>query len=245
LVIIDPLSAHLGDVNSHNDASMRGVLSPLSEWANRQGVAVLAIAHLNKGDGGKAVYRLNGSIATIAAARMGYGVLPHPDDDEADPARRRLLVPIKANIAQMPLPLVFTVEGADADGIETSRVVLGEAYTGSVDELWQPPPPPSRAQEEREECQLWVSGMLVKHGAIRLKCLAGEAEELYSEKQVRCALRAIQAKRHKVGFGSGACWLWVMPPAVVPGEPPPTLADQHQEPSGGGGDLPRLAVGSP
>ena len=50
-VIIDPASAYMGkNVDSHNDQSVRGVLAPVAEMANRLGIAVISIMHFNKGN---------------------------------------------------------------------------------------------------------------------------------------------------------------------------------------------------
>jgi putative DNA primase/helicase len=69
LVIIDPLSAYLGGrIDSHKDAEVRSVLRPLVELAEKCGVAVIGVTHLNKNASGKAVYRAMGSLAFLAAA---------------------------------------------------------------------------------------------------------------------------------------------------------------------------------
>ena len=52
LVIIDPVSAYLGGVDSHRDAAVRALLSPLSDFAAESGAAVVTVSHLNKMRGG-------------------------------------------------------------------------------------------------------------------------------------------------------------------------------------------------
>ena len=73
LIIIDPISAYLGETDSHVNTSVRSVLAPLAELASKTGAAVLAISHLNKGQGA-AIYRVQGSIAFTAAARAVWAV---------------------------------------------------------------------------------------------------------------------------------------------------------------------------
>jgi RecA-family ATPase len=51
LIVIDPLSAYLGGTDSHSNAEIRGLLSPLGAMAARRGVAVSAITHLRKSPG--------------------------------------------------------------------------------------------------------------------------------------------------------------------------------------------------
>ncbi|MDP6582331.1 MAG: AAA family ATPase, partial [Vicinamibacterales bacterium] len=94
LVIIDPLMAYLGgEVNSHRDQDVRRALAPIAQLAERTGVAVLIIRHLNKDQGGKAIYRGGGSIGISGAARSVLLVAEDPDDLD-----RRILVPVKANL---------------------------------------------------------------------------------------------------------------------------------------------------
>lgn len=95
LVIVDPISAYMGSVDSHVNADVRGLLAPLSALAERRGVAVLVVQHLRKGEG-SALHRSIGSIAFVAHARTAWVVTADPDDAEGN---RRLLLPSKTNIA--------------------------------------------------------------------------------------------------------------------------------------------------
>lgn len=100
LVIVDPVTAYGPDgLNDHSNTEIRAMLAPISELAERKRVAIVAVHHLNKGGNGmKALYRMNGSIAWGAAARSAWGVTIDPNDDAANPAdRRRLFVPLKMN----------------------------------------------------------------------------------------------------------------------------------------------------
>ena len=62
LLIIDPITAYLGDVDSHNNADIRSVLAPLAELASRQKMAVLCVSHLNKSQNVEAVCRVSGRL---------------------------------------------------------------------------------------------------------------------------------------------------------------------------------------
>jgi len=107
LVIIDPLSAYLGKgVDSHNDAELRRVLGPLAALAERTRTAVVCVMHLNKDQQKKALYRGQGSIAFMAAARSVLGVV----EDKNNPDRR-LFVPIKSNLSKKSATLAFTHSG--------------------------------------------------------------------------------------------------------------------------------------
>lgn len=103
LVIIDPLNAYLGvNLDTHRDAALRSALTPLAAMAERQGVAVLFVHHLNKGQRDRAIYRAQGSIAVVAASRVVHLVGVNPDDET-----ERVFVCIKNNLALPPPSLAF------------------------------------------------------------------------------------------------------------------------------------------
>jgi len=113
LVICDPISAYLGGADSHRNAEIRGLLTPLADLAVRQGVAVVAVTHLRKGEG-PAIYRSMGSLAFVAAARAAWAVAA----DRDDPARR-LFLPVKNNLALDLHGLAFRIaQNAGAPRIE-------------------------------------------------------------------------------------------------------------------------------
>jgi RecA-family ATPase len=84
LVVIDPVAAYCGKVDSHKNSDVRGMLAPLAEMASRHQVAILTVTHLAKSGGSKAVYRAMGSLAFAAAARAVWAVTK----DANDPQRR-------------------------------------------------------------------------------------------------------------------------------------------------------------
>ncbi|MDE2098416.1 MAG: bifunctional DNA primase/polymerase [Patescibacteria group bacterium] len=94
LVVIDPISAYLGDSDSNNNAEVRSVLGPLSVVAKRHGCSVIAINHFRKSSG-PAVQKSAMSMAFAAHARAVWGVAR----DRVDP-ETRLFLPIKANLGK-------------------------------------------------------------------------------------------------------------------------------------------------
>lgn len=76
LVVIDPFTAFLA-VNANSEQGVRKAIAPMPSMAEKHGVAVLAVRHLNKGGSGNAIYRGIGSIGLIAAARSALLIGPH------------------------------------------------------------------------------------------------------------------------------------------------------------------------
>jgi hypothetical protein len=124
LVIIDPITAYMGDTETHNDAKVRVVLRPLSDLAGRYRCAVCGVMHLNKAVGRASQYRWTGSPAFLNAARAAHIVAMDKDDQEQ---RRRVFIPQKQNLAIRPPGLAFIIEGTTLAGsdppIETARIV--------------------------------------------------------------------------------------------------------------------------
>lgn len=138
LVIIDPLSAYLGSADSHRNTEIRGLLGPLADLAAQQGVAVLAITHLRKGEG-PAIYRSTGSIAFVAAARAVWVVAQDKEDPE-----RRLFLPLKNNLSSRVSGLAYRID-------ETPTVIWeSDPVTASADEAlaWDSGPNPKSAISE-------------------------------------------------------------------------------------------------
>ena len=137
LIVIDPITAHLGRTDSHVTAEVRGALAPLQSLAAKSGAAILLISHLNKGGpDSTAMDRVTGSGAFIAVCRSAWLVAPDPKDSEN---RRRMFVPIKNNLGDDKTGFAFTIEGIRLPcGIGTSRVVF-EPFRVSVtaDDLLQ------------------------------------------------------------------------------------------------------------
>lgn len=110
LIIIDSISSYTGKTDSHVNAEVRTMLAPLVDLAEAHGFAILAVTHLSKGAGGKAVYRATGSLAFAAAARAVWMLAKDLDDPQ-----RRLLLPVKCNIAPELSGLGFCIQ-SDSGG---------------------------------------------------------------------------------------------------------------------------------
>jgi putative DNA primase/helicase len=107
LVIIDPLSAYLGSRDSYKDAEIRSLLGPLAALAERHGVAILGILHLNKTAQRQILHRAGASIAFVAAARTVLVVC-----EDAEVPERRLLISAKNNLGPLAPTLAFRISDA-------------------------------------------------------------------------------------------------------------------------------------
>ncbi len=112
LVVVDVLSAFLASkVDSYRDQDVRGALMPLAKMAERCGCCVVVIRHLTKGGGAKALYRGQGSIGIVGAARVGLIAATDPEDDT-----RRILAVSKSNLAAVPESIAYRLVSSDEHG---------------------------------------------------------------------------------------------------------------------------------
>ncbi|MCP4591813.1 MAG: AAA family ATPase [bacterium] len=204
LVIIDPVSAYMGRADSHKNGDVRGLLAPLASLAQRHRVAVLLISHLNKSEGTSAQYRIMGSLAFVAAARMGWAVAKDKED-----GRRRLLLPIKSNLCKEPTGLAYTLADDTArPGYNGQPVVAweGTPITEGLDELLRPDTGNQRGN--RKEAAEWLKAALAD-GPVASATLVEDASESSGISR-RTLFRAkddagIRAKR------VGKVWEWSLP----------------------------------
>lgn len=224
LVVIDPVTAYMGGVDSHRNAEVRGMLAPLSDMAARYGVAVLGVSHLNKSGGGDALMRVTGSLAFVAAARAAWLVAKDPGD-----AARRLFLPMKNNIGPDATGLAFRIESATvADGIETSLVVWdGEPVTMAANEALDAE---GRRDEDsdapqRGEAEEWLRGAL-DAGPVASEDLKRMArDDGMSWRTVERAKKSLRVVAGRDGFGRGGSWEWKLPADIDRHHRPPRQND--------------------
>jgi hypothetical protein len=114
VLIIDPVLTMLGgDANKDQDA--RKALTPVRDMAERTGCAVIAVRHLNKSVGLKAIQRGGGNMGLIGVARAGAFFATDPEDD-----KRRIMAQHKANLAEKASSLVYRI--VTSETYDTARI---------------------------------------------------------------------------------------------------------------------------
>lgn len=117
LIIIDPVSAYVGKVDSYKDSGVRGMLAPFKDMAEKYNTTIIGVIHLNKKTDLSAIHRVSGSMAFVAAGRSVWLITEGQGTDE------RYFAPIKCNLSKAPDTLVFTIEDAEAEGDITAPVI--------------------------------------------------------------------------------------------------------------------------
>jgi len=198
LFVIDPISAFMGDIDSHKNSDVRRVLAPLAKLAEKENIAIVGISQLTKSSAqSKAIYRTMGSLAFVAAARAAWAVAKDPDDDD-----RRLFLPIKNNLA-------------DVNGL-AYRLVDGRVewepgeVTVSIDDLSESAPDDG----PKDEAKAWLLGQL-EQGAVGAKAILSAA------KADGIAIRTLKKAKKEFGVASkkvDGVWTWFPPSQLVIGD---------------------------
>lgn len=118
LVIVDPVSAYMGELDSRQMTTVNPVMAQVADFAERNGVGVLVIHHPPKDTPRKAIHHFSGSLAFVAGPRLVFIVVEDQDDKE-----RRLLLPVKNNLGPLAPGLSYRVVAAGIDRrILTSKI---------------------------------------------------------------------------------------------------------------------------
>lgn len=207
MLIVDPIvSAVSGDAHRVND--VRRDLQALVDMAAGYRCAVLGISHFAKGTKGSSpAERVIGSQAFVALARV---VLVAGKDESAE---RRILARAKSNIAPDDGGVSYTLELAQIDGFEASRVVWGEMIEGTAREILGDVERDDSAADdekgERDEAIEFLRAVL-SDGPVRVRDIKADATGAgHSWRTIERAKRELGAQARKLGVKEG--WAWALP----------------------------------
>lgn len=206
LIIIDPISAYLGGVDSHKNADVRALLSELGEFAQKNNLSILCVSHLNKSNNQDALARISGSGAFSAAPRAAF--LVAKDQNKPD---RRYFVISKTNIAKDGIGLAFSISSCVLDdGIETSKIEWEpELIYKTADEVLSEIPKRKDNGEIASAKRFLIS--FLSDGSRSAKEVEEAAEEEgYSKSTIKRAKKAIEIKFFKKEYGNGKGWFWML-----------------------------------
>ena len=207
LVILDPLVAFIPmRLDAHKDQHARGALTPLSRLAQRHGVAIVAVMHLNKAaEAGSLFLRVSSSVGFMNAARSAFLVAEDPDDRD-----HRILAHGKNNLSEPGESLRFRIEGVtvernDGEPITTSRLVwMGTSERGVNDLLKS-----DHRDEPRNEAEKFLADLLADGPMTAGKVRSVAEEAGHAWRTVGRAKKALGITSFKSEFGGG--WTWELP----------------------------------
>ena len=200
LIILDPLSAYIGESTQLNSANaVRSQFRPLIEIAKKQRCAILIIHHQNKQIGQKAINRGSGSVDVIAAARSAL-IIARTSRDRPD---ERILAQVKCNVGPTGNAIVFSVSNGEVEWIRedarTADEVLGNTFS-------EPGRHDTQLQTAKETLRQFLSaGPRPQQEVMHMMKAAGVGESTAKKAKAQLEIRSVK---------QGSMWFWSLPDPV-------------------------------
>jgi putative DNA primase/helicase len=205
LIVIDPISAYLSEVDDDRNVVLRGVLTPLKRLAERLGAAVVLVTHLTKESSANGKRRVLGSIAYVGACRANHLFAADPEDPTG---RRVLMLDNGGNVAPPAPTLAYVIEDRDRGPQVTWR---DDPVPITIDQALRPA---SAAHDSAEpvftgrECDLWLRETLAAGPVHHAKIMTDGREAGFTPDALRRAKERIGASAFRQGFGPGSQFYW-------------------------------------
>jgi len=214
LVVIDPITAYLGETESHKNAEIRALLAPLSDLAAKYGAAILCVSHLNKNSGSDPLMRVTGSLAFVAAARAAFLITK----DSENPTRR-LFLPLKNNVGNDQSGLAFSIQSKEVksqeENIETSCVIWeSQVVTITADQAMSAGN--SNEVTTIDEATVWLRDLLKDESTgVNRRDIMKAAEAMgFKERTIYHAKRNLGVKVTQFGFGKEKNSRWSLDESI-------------------------------
>jgi hypothetical protein len=193
LVILDPLVAYLGDIDMHRSNETRPLMAALKNVAEQYACTILGVRHPSKMDqGGRLMYRGQGNMDIIGAARSGLWVQPHP----AHPETQTIMIQSKTNVGVVGRTVIFSREQGEFAWKGVSRLTES-MLTGKGPDPWA-----------MLEAFFWLEEQMTPGVPYRSDQLEKEAQvQELSERTVKRAKKLLNIRSVK----QGDQWYWILP----------------------------------
>jgi DNA repair protein RadA/Sms len=193
LVILDPLVAYLGDIDMYRSNQTRPLMSALKNVAERYACTILGVRHPAKTDqGGRLMYRGQGNMDIIGAARSGLWVQPHP----AHPDTQTIMLQSKSNVGMLGRTMIFSRAEGEFAWKGVSRLTES-MLTGKGPDPWS-----------LLEAFFWLEEKMTAGIPYSSDQLEKDAkEEEISERTLKRAKKLLNIRSVR----QGEEWYWVLP----------------------------------
>jgi len=218
LIVIDPITGHLGGADSFKDAEVRERLMPLARLAQKYGAGVIGNGHMNKDQQRAVAYRVGGSIAFYAVARAVFYVVQDPHNP-----LRRAFFHKKGNMAELVAARGFSIVGRYLDERLNSVGVPSwdaEPVDFTLEEALRASAETDESRQKRESVpqQVLRSILLARSG----KALATEVQAIaatmgIAERTLDRAKSVLGVVSQREGFGPQSVVWWLLPAAAESG----------------------------
>jgi len=216
LIVVDPISNYMGAAKMNAEQEVRSVLIPLKNLAERVGVSIIAVMHLNKKSDTSAINRVGGAMAFVGVARAAY-LFQESDAELEEGAVNRLqqhfMVLLKCNITKKVDGLVYEIPAkpVKVEGSDESMPIIhfiGTTTTNAEGLLQQKSDSRGRPADAITSAKSWLRDFL-KSGPKPSTEVIENAKELKN-----ISPRTVEKAKAELGVvssKSGRQWLWSLP----------------------------------
>jgi hypothetical protein len=206
-LLIDPITAYLGtDLDSHRTTDVRAALAPLEAFAEKTHISIKAITHPPKGATGNAINSFTGSLAFVAAPRLGFVIV---NEDGSD---RKLVLKVKNNIGLAARGIAYRILAKEISrGIVAPYIVWDDAPVDvTADEaLYQQ----SQAAKGNgagplEVAKAFLETQLADGAQLGAEVEAAARKQGIAERTLRRAKKELGVKAAKDDFKGP--WIWIL-----------------------------------
>ncbi|MEW6746115.1 MAG: bifunctional DNA primase/polymerase [Planctomycetota bacterium] len=194
LIVVDPIQAYMPPgVDSHKIHEVRPVLARLAHLAADYNCAILAVRHLRKSAAESSLYRGQGSIDFVAAARSVIGVAKVPGKPNL-----RVMAHVASTLRAPGPSITFDLSEGTFKWGGPSDISAETIYTS-----------PPRERQELESAKTFLRGALVSGAQSQRSLEAGASERGISVRTLRRAKKELGIKTEKRGRpGESGEWRW-------------------------------------
>jgi AAA domain len=201
LIVIDPISNHLGDVSMVAEQEIRQLLGPLKRIARARDLSVTSVMHLNKKEGLAAINRVGGAGAFVGVARASW--LFGRD------STGRVMAPLKNNYAKHSTKgLGYSIDERlvmiKGSNEPIPRIEWLGASSVDANDLLQ-----ESKQTARADAEAFLEGFLSGGSQDALKVYVAAAAQGISERTLDRAKAKLRVESRKKGTEGG--WEWLLP----------------------------------
>lgn len=158
LIIFDPITDFLGNINANNNREVRYNLGKLNSFAKEHNVAIMGTNHVNKNEHQEAINRVMGSGAFNSAARVSFAM----SVDEHDP-KKRYFSCLKNNVSGRMGTFGYMVDATE-DSEETGHVWASWLAEMQDSQVLKPKPrgggKPERQEGSGEKAAKFLTGLM-------------------------------------------------------------------------------------